>query len=276
MKSIRVHEFGEPGVMKLEEGPDPVPAHNQVVVKVKAIGVNPVDAYIRAGKYGPKPFPFTPGSDAAGVVESVGMGVSSVKVDDRVYVAGAINGTYAEKTLCDEKRVHPLPLNVTFQQGAAIGVPYATAYRALVHRGQGKPGETILVHGGSGGVGTAAIQIAKSLGLTIFATAGTPKGLDLVRQQGVHHVFNHRQDGYLKEIMDATHGHGVCLILEMAAHVNLNHDLTMLSKFGRVVVIGSRGPLEINPRETMVRSTLSLSTSRAWQANPAALATACR
>ena len=253
MKAIRVHEFGEPDVLRLEDVPDPVPAHNQVVIRAKAVGVNPVDTYIRAGKYGPKPFPFTPGADAAGVVESVGTGVTGCKVNDRVYISAAISGSYAEKILCDEKAVHPLPDHVSFQQGAAMGVPYGTAYRALVIRGAAKPGETVLIHGGSGGVGTAAIQIAHALGLTVFATAGSEKGMDLIRQQGAHQAFNHRQDGYLQQIMDATGGRGVPLILEMASHVNLGHDLQLLGKQGRVVVIGNRGPIEINPRDTMSR-----------------------
>lgn len=253
MKAIRVHQFGEPDVLRLEDIPDPTPAHNQVVVRAKAIGVNPVDTYIRAGNYGPKPFPYTPGADAAGVVESVGPGVSTCKVGDRVYVYGSISGTYAEKILCDEKSVHPLPDHVSFPQGAAMGVPYGTAYRALVNRGEAKPGETVLIHGGSGGVGTAAIQIARSMGLTVFATAGTDKGLDLVRQQGAHRVFNHKADGYVHQILDATAGRGVPLILEMLANVNLASDLTLLSKHGRVVVIGNRGTIQINPRETMSR-----------------------
>jgi len=255
MKAIRIHEFGAPSVMKLEEVPDPVAAHNQVVVRVKAIGVNPVDTYIREGKYGPRSFPFTPGTDAAGVVESIGMGVTSCKIDDRVYVAGTINGAYADKVLCDERRVHPLPAFITYSQGAAIGVPYGTAYRALVQRAVPRAGETVLVHGGSGGVGTAAIQFAKGLGLTVFATAGSPAGIELIRKQGAHRVFNHREDGYLKQILEATHGMGVGIILEMASHINLGYDLTLLAKNGRVIVIGNRGPIEINPRETMTRES---------------------
>jgi NADPH2:quinone reductase len=269
MKAIRIHEFGEPDVLRLEDVPDPTPAHNQVVVRAKAIGVNPVDTYIRAGKYGPKPFPFTPGADAAGVVESVGTGVAGCRVGDRVYLYGAITGSYAEKILCDEKSVHPLPPHVSFQQGAAMGVPYGTAYRALVIRGAAKPGETVLIHGGSGGVGTAAIQIAHALGLTVFATAGSDRGMELIRQQGAHQAFNHRKDGYQQEILAATDGRGVPLILEMLANVNLAHDLLLLGKHGRVVVIGNRGTIEINPRETMTRDAdirgMTLANATEWE-----------
>jgi NADPH2:quinone reductase len=120
MKAIRVHEFGGPEVMKLEEVPDLKAGPGQVVVSVKAAGVNPVDTYIRSGTYATKPpLPYTPGADAAGIVEAVGEGVESVKLGERVYVAGTLRGTYAEQTLCDASQVHPLPERVSFAQGAA-------------------------------------------------------------------------------------------------------------------------------------------------------------
>src|SRR5437588_1719212 len=135
MKAIRVHEFGGPEVMQLEEVPDLVAGPGQVVVRVNAIGVNPVDAYIRSGQYPLKPtLPYTPGMDAAGVVDSIGDEVTGAEVADSVYVAGTISGAYAQQALCSESQIHRLPLQITFEQGAAIGVPYATAYRALFQR----------------------------------------------------------------------------------------------------------------------------------------------
>jgi NADPH2:quinone reductase len=253
MKAIRIRQFGDPNVLKLEDIPDPKPAAEQVLVDIKAIGVNPVDTYIRAGWYGPREFPYTPGMDAAGTVEAVGAGAGQFKPGDRVYIAGSITGAYAQKAVCQAFQVHPLPAHVSFAQGAAMGVPYATAYRALFIRGKALAGETVLVHGGSGGVGTAAIQIARAAGLTIFATAGTDRGRKLVAEQGAHHVLDHQSPDYLKQLMDLTGGAGVNLILEMLANVNLGKDLTILAKFGRVVVIGSRGPIEIDPRNTMGR-----------------------
>jgi NADPH:quinone reductase len=158
MKAIRVHEFGGPEVLKLEEVSDPQAGPGQVVVRVRAVGVNPVESYIRTGTYAMKPaLPYTPGADAAGEVASVGAGVSNVEVGDRVYTSGSLSGTYAEQTLCTEAQVHPLPANVSFEQGAAMGVAYGTAYRGMFQRGGGKPGEMVLVHGASGGVGTAAV-----------------------------------------------------------------------------------------------------------------------
>jgi NADPH:quinone reductase len=251
MKAIVVREFGPPGVMKLEEVPDPAPGAGQAVIRVRAVGVNPVDTYIRGGAYARKPaLPYTPGTDIGGVVESIGAGVSRVRPGDRVY-AHAVNGGCAELALCEEWQVHPLPARVTFQQGAAIGVPYATAWRALFIRAQARAGETVLVHGASGGVGTAAIQIARSHGMRVIGTAGTDAGLTLVRDQGAHEALNHRDPTYVERIMPLTGGTGVHVVLEMLANVNLDRDLDVLAFRGRVVVIGSRGRVEIDPRKTM-------------------------
>ena len=162
MKAIRVSEYGGPSVLKLEETPTPSPGPNQVLVRNRAAGVNPVDTYLRANadNRGPK-LPYTPGSDSAGVVEAVGAGVTGVKAGDRVYVGGTLSGAYAELSLCEPGQVHPLPDNVSFAQGAAMNVPYATAYHALFNRGHGQAGETVLVHGASGGVGIGAVQLAR-------------------------------------------------------------------------------------------------------------------
>jgi NADPH:quinone reductase len=254
MKAIRVHEFGEPDVMRLEEVPDPKPGPGQVVVRIHAVGINPVDAYIRAGRYNREaPLPYTPGSDAAGVIEVVGEGVGRFTVGTRVYTAGTITGAYAERALCSQSQVHPLPERISFAQGAAIYIPYATAYRALFQRAQVRAGETVLVHGASGGVGIAAVQIARAAGLTVIGTAGTDRGRQLVLEQGAHHVFDHRDADYLARVHSLTDAQGVDVILEMLANVNLGKDLSVLAKRGRVVVIGSRGPVQIDPRDTMAR-----------------------
>jgi NADPH2:quinone reductase len=255
MKSIRVSEFGSIDVLRLEDLPDPQPAADQVVVRLHAIGVNPVDTYIRAGKYGPRAFPYTPGMDAAGVVSAIGSSVTKVKLQQRVYVYGTLSGAYAEMALCTAAQVHPLPEQLSFEQGAAIGIPFGTAYRALFVRGGAKPGETVLVHGGSGGVGTAAIQLAAGDGCTVFATAGTEEGLQLVKQLGASESFNHRSDNYTKQILDRTAGRGVDLIIEMLADQNLDKDLSLLAKRGRVVIAGNRGRTEIEARQTMAKDS---------------------
>lgn len=254
MKAIRVHQFGGPEQLKLEEVPDLHPGPGQVVVKVHAVGVNPFDTYIRTGTYAVKPqLPYTPGADAAGVVASVGSSVNRVKVDDRVYVAGTISGAYAEQVLCQEAQARPLPSNVSFQQGAAMGVPYATAYRALFHKAEIRPGESLLIHGASGGVGTAALQLARAHGATVIGTAGTEEGRELVRKEGAHYVLDHHAADMPEQLSKLTDGKGVNVILEMLANKNLGKDLTMLAKLGRVVVVGSRGTVEINPRDGMGR-----------------------
>jgi NADPH:quinone reductase len=254
MKAIRVHEFGEPDVMRLEEVPDLTPGPGQVVVRVHAVGINPVDAYIRAGAYTREaPLPYTPGTDAAGVIEAVGEGVNRITVGARVYTAGTITGAYAERALCTQSQVHPLSDRMSYAQGAAIYIPYATAYRALFQRARARAGESVLIHGASGGVGIAAVQIARAAGLTVIGTAGTDRGRQLVLEQGAHHVLNHRAADYLAQIPPLTEARGVDVILEMLANANLGKDLGVLARQGRVVVIGSRGPVQIDPRDTMAR-----------------------
>jgi len=254
MKVIRVHEFGGPEVLKLEEIPTPRPAAGQVLVRIHAAGVNPYDTYMRNGLYPVKPpLPYTPGSDAAGVVEAVGEGVTKVKPGDRVYTAKTLTGAYAEFALTLESQVHPLPAKITFAQGAGIWVPYGTAYHALYHSANARAGETLLIHGASGGVGIAAAQMARAMGMTVLGTAGTEKGLELAKREGAHHVSNHTKPDYRDQIMKTTGGLGVNVILEMLANVNLGHDLKLLATNGRVIVIGSRGDVTISPRDIMSR-----------------------
>jgi NADPH2:quinone reductase len=259
MRAIRVHRFGEPEIMQLEEVPDLLPGPGEVVVRLQATGVNPVDTYIRSGMYRPDlVLPYIPGIDGAGVISAVGEGVRHRRVGDRVYVAWSISGTYAEQVLCTEFQTHPLPENVSFSQGAAVGVPYGAAYRALFQRARAVAGEMVLVHGASGGVGIAAVQLARAAGLRVIGTAGSEKGLELVLAQGAHHALNHREPGYLDRVWQYTCNQGVNVILEMLANVNLGKDLGVLAKGGRVVVIGSRGRVEIDPREAMMRESAIL------------------
>ena len=263
MRAIVVREFGPPEVMKLDTVDDPVPQGGHVLVRVKATGVNPVDTYIRSGAHVIKPkLPYVPGFDAAGIVDAIGPDVRAVRAGQRVYVSGAtplgLNGTYAEGVVCDEAQVHPLPDRITFAQGAGINTPYATALRALVQRAQARAGEWVLVHGASGGVGTAAVQIARALGMQVIGSAGTTDGLELVRRQGAQHVVNHREPGYLDTVMQITGGRGVDVVLEMLANVNLAKDLTVIALRGRICVIGNRGTIEIDPRKAMSKDAAIL------------------
>ena len=254
MKAIVVHEFGGPEALKLEEIPTPKPAAGQVLVRIHAAGVNPYDTYMRAGTYAVKPpLPYTPGSDGAGVIEAVGDGVKKVKKGGRVYTAKTLTGAYAEYALALEEQVHALPEKISFSQGAGVWVPYGTAYHALHHSAQARASETVLVHGASGGVGSAAVQMARAMGLTVFGTAGTQKGVDLVKREGAHQVFDHSKNGYQEEIMKATGGRGADVILEVLANMNLAADLKLLATNGRVIIIGNRGEISINPRDLMLR-----------------------
>jgi NADPH2:quinone reductase len=259
MKAILVKEFGGPEQLQLQEVPDLKVGAGQVVIRVKAAGVNPYDTYMRQGTYAVKPaLPYTPGSDAAGIVESVGEGVEGIAAGDRVYVGGTLTGAYAEQTLAEAWQVHPLPSNVTFAQGAGVNVPYATAFRALFQIARAQPGETVLIHGASGGVGVAGVQLARAAGMKVIGTGGTPRGRELVITQGAHHVLDHHAPDYLDALLKLTGGRGVDVVVEMLANVNLAKDLSILATKGRVVVIGNRGNIEINPREIMRRDAAVL------------------
>ena len=256
MKAILVREFGGPDVLKLEEVPDPTAGAGQVTVRIHAVGVNPYDTYMRAGGYAITPdLPYTPGADASGVIDQVGGEAGAWQVGDRVYISGTAigkaHGAYAELAVCEAAQVHRLPARITFAQGAGIFVPYVTAWRALFGRANARAGDTVLIHGASGGVGIAATQFAVAAGLTVIGTAGTDEGLAVVRKQGARHAINHRSDGYLDQITSATGGRGPDVILEMLANVNLDHDLTIVAPGGRIVVIGNRGRVEIDARKIM-------------------------
>lgn len=268
MRAIRVKEFGGPEVMQLQEVPAPKPSGAQVVVRVRAAGVNPVDVYMRSGTYPRKPaLPYTPGTDGAGTVESVGPEAKRFKPGDRVYLAGSLSGTYAELALCEEQFVFPLPAHVSFAQGAAMHVGYATAYRALFQRAHAAAGETLLVHGASGGVGIAAVQLARAAGLRVIGTVGSDRGRKLALEEGAHAVLDHSAANHFEEALAATDGRGYDLILEMLANVNLGRDLTILAPHGRVSVVGSRGNAEITPRDMMGRDGAIIGMSL-WNVTP--------
>lgn len=256
MKAVRVHRFGGPEVLQLDTGVSvPSPGDTEVLIRVRAVGVNPVETYIRSGNYARKPdtFPFILGSDCAGTVEEVGDKVTGFGKGDRVFTLSTTSGCYSEYAVAMASRIYPLSEALSFAQGAALGVPYFTAYRALVQRGQARPGDTVLVHGASGGVGVAAVQFARAYGATVIGTAGTPEGEQVVAGAGAHHVFNHRRPDYLDGMRAAAGERGVDVIVENASHVNLGRDLPLLAAGGRVAVVGSRGPVEINPRDAMQR-----------------------
>ena len=270
MKAIVAHEFGGPEVLKYEEVPDPVPGPGEVVFDVVAIGVNPAETYMRTGTYAVKPdLPYIPGGDAAGMISEVGEGVTELKVGDRVFCGAALGrdmtGCYAERVKRPAAHVMKLPANVDYAQGAALGVPWVTAHYALFARGGGRPGETVFIHGASGAVGTAAIQLARRAGMKAIGSGGSARGRELIESLGAKAV-DHTAEGYLDEVCEAAGGEGPAMILEMLANVNLANDLELLAKFGRVIVIGNRGEVTINPRLTMMKE-LDIRGIALWNAD---------
>jgi NADPH2:quinone reductase len=262
MKAIVVQEYGEPEVMKVEDVDIPQPTAGQVLVKIEAAGVNPVDTYLRTGIHAHAPkLPYTPGKDGAGIIEAVDDQIGKFRVGDRVYTAGCITGTYAEYAICEEKHIGQLPDNITFEQGAGIWTPYATSYRALFQKAEAKAGETVLIHGASGGVGVAAVQWAKSAGLRVIGTASSDAGKQLVSDQGADAVFNHADEDHLSDIHEFTEGKGVDIIIEMLANENLERDFEAIAMFGRIVIVGNRGSLQFTPRQAMTKETTILGMS---------------
>ncbi|WKX91477.1 hypothetical protein Q1695_009930 [Nippostrongylus brasiliensis] len=270
MLAAVIKKFGGPEVIEvLSNVPIPIiESAKQVLVRVGASGVNPVDTYIRNGQYAALPtLPYIPGRDGAGIVEQIGEDVQDVRVGDRVYFATTVTGSAAE--YCVAEKVFPLPPELSLQEGACLGVPYMTAHRALFILGNVQEGQRVLVHGASGGVGIAAVQMAAGHDITVVGTAGTDEGMTLVRENGASDVYNHRKNGYLDE-MKKKYSEGFDLIVEMAAHVNLMSDLDLLAKNGKVAVVGSRGEVKINPRALMSRESsvfgvgLAHSTDADW------------
>jgi NADPH:quinone reductase len=248
MKAIRVHQIGDASVLQYEETATPEPDQNEVLIRVKAAGINPVDAMYRDGRI-PTALPFTPGSDCAGTVEKVGSDVHHLKVGDRVFAGSVIQRSYAEFMLCHSSFVYPLPENLSFIQGAALYIPYFTAYRALVRHGNLQKGETVVIHGATGGVGIAAVQIAKALGANIIATGGTDYGRDLLKNIGATHVIDHRNPDHYDKIMKLTNMKGTDVLLEIASGF-FRADMDIMAPFGRIVSIVG-GTFELPVHELM-------------------------
>lgn len=270
MKAIQVTQFGGPEKLVYTDVEDVTAGKGEVCVRLYAAGVNPADAYTLTGTYATVPqLPYTPGVDGAGIVEAIGEDVSNVRVGDRVFIATSAGsystGTFAQKAVCDKTNVYPLPDHVSFEQGAALGIPALTAYRALFQRACLKSGQTVLIHGASGGVGLQAVQMAKSHGAKVIGTASKPEGKKMVEQAGADVVIDHVTEATIKDVLALTDGNGPDVIIEFLANVNLETDLKMVSPFGKIVVIGNRGSIEINPRLAMQKECDILGTAL-WNA----------
>ena len=256
MKAIVVHQFGGPEVLKLEVVPRPEPKEDEILVKVIAAGVNSFDGGLRSGTWA-KIFkinlPWIPGYDIAGTVEKVGGKVTKFKAGDPVYALISLlgGGGDAEYAIAKEDQAAPKPATISFTEAAAVPSVALTAWQALVDKADIQSGQTVLIHGATGGMGISALQICKARGIRVIGSGGTEKGRKLLLEEGADFVVDHKDPGHLDQVLKLTDGHGVDVILENLANVNLGGDLKALAPHGRVLVVGSRGKVEIDPRDTM-------------------------
>ena len=244
MKAYVCREFGPVESHKVEEIEDPRAEAGQVVVDVKAAGVSFPDVLIVQGKYQfQPPFPFSPGGEIAGVISEVGEGVVDWKIGDRV-IAMTGNGGIAEKVVAFEMTLMPLPETMDFRDGAAFPLNYGTTYHALKQRGQLQAGETLLVTGAGGGVGTTAIEIGKAMGARVIAAASTDEKLEIAKNLGADDVINY-SDGELKEKVKAlTDGLGADVIYDPIGGDIFLQCMRCVNWKGRVLVIGfASGPI---------------------------------
>ncbi|XP_046684898.1 quinone oxidoreductase-like isoform X1 [Homalodisca vitripennis] len=252
MRAVLIRSTGDESVLNVETIPVPEISSNQVLVEIHAAGLNPVDTYIREKKFGYDPkLPVVLGGEAAGKIVKLGKEAEKkYKVNDHVICSlHAPNyGGYAEYVACDVTDLIPLTHNLSFSQGAAVYVPYFTAYKALVARCKMQPKELVMVHGASGGVGVAAVQIAKAYGAVVAVSAGSEAGLKLLNDLGADVIVDHREDGHLQKALAKAGRPGFDVIFENRADLNLGSDLAALGVGGRIAIVGSRGPVEVDPR----------------------------
>jgi NADPH:quinone reductase-like Zn-dependent oxidoreductase len=224
-------------VIRVEDRPEPEVGPGDVRIAVKAAGINFADTMARTGLYpdAPKP-PCVLGYEIAGEVESVGAGVDEVKAGDRV-MAGTRFGGQQELVSVPAEQVIPLPERLSFEQGAAFPVNYATAYAALVIMGSLREGDRVLIHAAAGGVGISATQIARKAGAEIFGTASASKH-DAVRAQGVEHAIDYRSQDFAEEVSRITGGEGVDLIIDAMGPTSFRKDYRILRQGGRLIMYG--------------------------------------
>ena len=270
MKAMQMTDYGPASDLSLVDTQTPSINDDQILVKIGAAGVNPVDTYIRSGTNNySTTFPHTPGSDGAGTIVELGANVTGFEVGQRVYFSRNLTGSSAEFAACAATHTYPLADALSFEEGACLGIPYTTAHRALFGRANGKAGDKVLVHGATGAVGIATVQLALAAGMDVVASAGTDAGADLLRQQGVKSVIMHNEADHLAPYQSLATGFDI--VIEMLANHNLDQDLKALAFGGCVAVVGNRGTVEINPRDLMARDASVIGVALA-NVKPAELA----
>ena len=247
MKAVRVHQFNMDVPMRVDEVEDAKPEPGEVLIKAGAVGVNPVDLAIRAAKH---PYaklvtpPYVPGAEAAGEIIALGEGVEGWWIGQRVY-GRAMGGSYAENVRLVADATAELPEAYSYEEGACITVAFYTAWNALVIKAGAGPGETVLVQGGAGGVGMAAIQLAKRLGCRVFATVSSDAKANFCREMGADATINYREEDFAERCMELTGGRGVDVVVELCACDNFDKDLDAIRVDGKIIVIGTgtgKGP----------------------------------
>ncbi len=267
MKAVRIDEFGGREVLKTVLIDEPTPNANEVKIKLYTTGLNPNESYTITGNYAAfvPELPYVPGFDGAGIVEEVGPEVQNLKVGDRVFISGykakRNTGTYAEKVVVDTEHVYHLPDKLSMDEGAALGIPMFTAYRALFQRADIKLGEYVLIHGASGAVGSLAIQMAKAVGAIVIGTSSTKEGRKQIIEMGADFAFNHLSEDNKRNFLRATDQRGPDVIIEMLANENLEMDMQIIADNGRIVIVGSRDSIEITPRHLMGNEALVTAAS---------------
>lgn len=248
MKAIQVHEFGSPETaIKLEEIPNPQPSETQVKVKVRAAGLNPADVIAITGNFQiPPVLPLIPGFEAAGEIIEIGKKVSEFQVGDKVLVAlpystpdGVRFGAMAEELVAPENNVVKIPDNLDFACAAKACVAYGTAYISLKHCGKLKAGETLLIHGGMGSVGSAAVEIGKRLGAKVIATAGGVEKGKKVTSKGADYVIDYKSEDIAKKVLELTNNKGADVILDTVGGDAFDASLNCINFEGRILAVGA-------------------------------------
>jgi synaptic vesicle membrane protein VAT-1 len=238
MKAAVITKFGAPKVLKIQEWPEPSPKKGEVKIRVKAIGLNFADVMARLGLYPSIPTPpFVPGIEVSGVITKTGEGVRKWRRGDRV-IAFTQQGGYADYTVVKQEQLYPLPKRLNYEEGAALGVAYLTAYHGLVTLGHLHKNEKLLIHAAAGGVGIASLQIAKHLGAEIYATASSSEKLEIARTHGAQHLINYQTDDFSEYIRKKTNGYGVDVILDSVGGTVLKKGWKLLAPMGRYVLYG--------------------------------------
>lgn len=240
MKVVRAHEYGPPEILRVDEVRPRDPGPGEVRIVLRACAVNFPDILSTGGTYQHKaPFPFSPGREAAGDIVAVGSGVSGVREGDRVMVwCGHDYDGYAEEVTLPAERAYPLPDSMDYVEGAGFFLVYGTAWHGLVDRGGLQSGEVVAIHGASGGVGIAAVQVARALGGDVIASAGSHDKLEIVRAQGANHLINYRNDDVRQRLKDLTNGRGVDVVFDTVGGDVFRASLSAIAREGRILIVG--------------------------------------